>query len=28
MAVSGLFAFGWSTAIIFIISQALFPEEK
>jgi hypothetical protein len=28
MAVSGLFAFGWSTAIIFIISQALFPAEK
>jgi hypothetical protein len=28
MAVSGLFAFGWSTAVVFIISQALFPVEK
>lgn len=28
MAVSGLFAFGWSTAVVFIISQALFPAEK
>lgn len=28
MAVSGLFAFGWSTAVVFIISQALFPSEK
>jgi hypothetical protein len=28
MAVSGLFTFGWSTAVVFIISQALFPAEK
>lgn len=28
MAVSGLFSFGWSTAIMFILSQALFPSEK
>jgi hypothetical protein len=28
MAVSGLFAFGWSTAVVFMISQALFPAEK
>jgi len=28
MAVSGLFAFGWSTAVVFILSQALFPVEK
>lgn len=28
MAVSGLFTFGWSAAVIFIISQALFPAEK
>lgn len=28
MAVSGLFSFGWSTAIMFLLSQALFPSEK
>ena len=28
MAVSGLFAFGWSTAVMFILSQTLFPAEK
>ena len=28
MATSGLFTFGWSTAIMFILSQALFPAEK
>jgi hypothetical protein len=28
MAVSGLFTFGWSTAVVFILSQALFPAEK
>ena len=28
MAVSGLFAFGWSTAIMLILSQALVPSEK
>ena len=28
MAVSGLFAFCWRTAIIFLISQAFFSEEK
>jgi len=28
IAVSGLFSFGWSTAVVFIISQALFPVEK
>ena len=28
MATSGLFTFGWSTAVMFILSQALFPEEK
>ncbi len=28
MAVSGLLSFGWSTAVMFILSQALFPDEK
>ena len=28
MAVSGLFSFGWSTAVMFILSQTLFPAEK
>jgi hypothetical protein len=28
MATSGLFTFGWSTAVMFILSQALFPAEK
>lgn len=28
MAVSGLLSFGWSTAVMFILSQALFPAEK
>lgn len=28
MAVSGLFSFGWSTAMVFMISQALFPSER
>ncbi len=28
MAVSGLFSFGWSTAIMLILSQVLFPSEK
>ena len=28
MAVSGLLSFGWSTAVMFILSQALFPAER
>lgn len=28
MGASGLFAFGWSTAIMLMLSQALFPTEK
>jgi hypothetical protein len=28
MATSGFFSFGWSTAVIFLLSQALFPSEK
>ncbi len=28
MACSGFFSFGWSTAVIFLLSQALFPSEK
>ena len=28
MAASGLFSFGWSTAVMFLLSQALFPSEK
>jgi hypothetical protein len=28
MAASGFFSFGWSTAVIFLLSQALFPSEK
>lgn len=28
MAASGFFSFGWSTAIMFLLSQALFPSEK
>lgn len=28
MATSGLFTFGWSTAVMFILSQALFPAER
>jgi hypothetical protein len=27
MAASGLFSFGWSTAVMFLLSQALFPSE-
>ena len=28
MAASGFFSFGWSTAVMFLLSQALFPSEK
>jgi hypothetical protein len=28
MAASGFFSFGWSTAVMFLLSQALFPAEK
>ncbi len=28
MAASGLFSFGWSTAVMFLLSQALFPSEN
>jgi hypothetical protein len=28
MACSGFFSFGWSTAVMFLLSQALFPSEK
>jgi len=28
MAATGLFCFGWSTAVMFILSQALFPSEN
>lgn len=28
MAVSGVFSFGWSTAIMFLLSQTLFPSEN
>lgn len=27
MAASGFFSFGWSTAVMFLLSQALFPSE-
>jgi hypothetical protein len=28
MAASGFFSFGWSTAVMFLLSQTLFPSEK
>ena len=28
MAASGFFSFGWSTAVMFLLSQALFPAES
>jgi hypothetical protein len=28
MAASGFFSFGWSTAVMFLLSQALFPAEN
>lgn len=28
MAASGFFSFGWSTAVMFLLSQALFPSEN
>jgi hypothetical protein len=28
MAASGFFSFGWSTAVMFMLSQALFPSEN
>lgn len=28
MATSGLFSFGWSTSVMFLFSQALYPTER